>query len=124
MQPDVIILECTRSYCHQDVVAVMGDRYTLDWLVFSPAEVGVPAERFRKYMVLLKKHGGRLQWKEPGLAINEENFLKVFGRTLSCNGHVFMNGTPSSLVQQEAEARATTRHLPGLHEGWVPLGIL
>ena len=109
-EPDTVVLECTRAYRHEDLEFVLGSKYTLSWLVFSPTQVGIPSERFRKYMIMMK-NGGMLKWK-PGAEISEANFLKTFGRRLVVSGHVYMHSTPDGLIQSELDRCASRRHLP------------
>ena len=109
-EPDTVVLECTRGYRHEDLELVLGSKYTLCQLVFSPTEVGIPSERFRKYMVMMKI-GGMLKWK-PGAEISEANFLKTFGRRLAVSGHVYMHSTPDKLIQSELDRWASRRNLP------------
>lgn len=109
-EPDMVLLECTRSYRHADLDAVMGSKYSLTFLVFSPTQVGVPSERYRKYMVMIKKDG-RLRW-HSGCELSESNFLKIFGRSLSVNGHVYLLESPGDLVRAELARWSARRHLP------------
>ena len=109
-EPDVIILECTRNYRDDDLLYVLGSKYSLHVIVFSPTEVGIPSQRFRKYMVLLL-HVGRLQWVE-GWELSKHAFMQVFGRQLACTGHVYLQDTPPAMVARELRRWARRRHLP------------
>lgn len=108
--PDAVILECTRQYRHEDINEILGQRYDMWPITFSPTEVGVPSERYRKYMVLLQKHG-RLSWT-PSAELTLETFLGAFGRRLASNGHVYLADTPEHVVEAEASRWAARRHLP------------
>ena len=81
-QPDVAVVECTKHYAHEDIEIVTGELYALSFAVFSSAEVGPPAERWRKYMVLINKNG-RLRWR-AGREMSRERIFDVFGRTCFC----------------------------------------
>ena len=59
----MVVIECTRAYDEADITAVVGDSYTVHYIVFSPSDLGVPSTRFRKYMVLLHRQGC-LRWQD------------------------------------------------------------
>ena len=48
LEVDIIVLECTKLYQESDVMTLCGDKYSFDSAIFSPSEIGVPAERWRK----------------------------------------------------------------------------
>lgn len=124
-EPDAVILECTREYDHQDIIHLLGEKYDLWPIIFSLSEVGVPSQRYRKYMIILLKTG-LLKWK-PGMEFTKPNFLKIFGRSLQCNGHVYMMTTPTNIVRDYIEKMAAQRGFPirdgnGAH--WNPEHLL
>jgi hypothetical protein len=57
---DWVIVECVTSFDHSMLEKLLGDRFSLTVLNFSPTLLGIPVMRKRKYMILLKK--GSLQW--------------------------------------------------------------
>ena len=109
-KPDLIILECTRGYKHEDLEILMGCTYTVHVASFTPTEIGVPSERWRKYMVLVLRIG-KLQWM-AGKELNKENFMKLMGRTLQCDGHVYLSSTPADMVDKATMDLAAKKHLP------------
>ena len=109
-KPDILILECTRLYDHNDVVAILDEVASMSPLVFSPTQVGIPSERYRKYMVMLWRCG-RLQWKERA-EINLPRFLAVYGRRLACNGHVYLKNTSEDLIETYRQYVSALRSLP------------
>jgi hypothetical protein len=124
-EPDAAILECTREFDHNDIITLLGEKYDLWPITFSLSEVGVPSQRHRKYMIILLK-SGLLAWK-PGLEFTKPNFMKLFGRTLECNGHVYLMSTPIEIVRAYVEKMATKRGFPsrdgnGAH--WNPVHLL
>ena len=60
--PDVVVVECTRTFNHGDLISLLNEKYSVNPLVFSPSDLGIPSERIRKYTVLLKREG-KLTWK-------------------------------------------------------------
>lgn len=108
--PDIAILECTRSYMHEDLVAVTDAAYDTFPLVFSPTDVGIPSQRVRKYMVLLHRRG-HLRWK-ANCAIDGDRFMALFGRKMACDGNVYFADTPGEAVRAELRKWCERRHLP------------
>ena len=100
------MLECTKFYNHEDVNQILGHAYDMEVHIFSPTALGVPSQRWRTYMIFMKKDG-RLKWQagRPG-------FLQVFGRQVARDGHVYMEATPKSKVREAVEAYAAKRHMP------------
>ena len=109
-RPDLIVIECTRNYNHLDLMFLLGSIYSMSPLVFSPTSIGIPSERYRKYMVLVAL-GGRLQWLE-GRELNATAFMSLFGRTLMTDAHIYLNGTPQHYVEAYKTAMAKHRGFP------------
>ena len=111
--PDVVLLECVRQYQEGDAILMLEHNYHYTGLVFSPSEIGLPIERYRKFMVFLLRSGSgkELKWKE-GLQLCRGTFLAAFGRTKACNGHVFMDGTPDHCVSNAIAQKAAHKFMP------------
>ena len=52
---DIIVVECTVLFQEWVLRLVFGDLYDFDWIKVNPSEQGVPSNRMRKYMFLVKK---------------------------------------------------------------------
>ena len=113
-QYDIVVLECTRCYQEADAIFMLGHLYVFEYCIFSPSEIGVPSERWRKYMVFLHRRG-KVQWI-PGQELNREKFLKTFGRKLACDGHVYMDHTPEHMVDEHIGALAARQGMPARDE--------
>lgn len=112
--PDIVIVECTRTFNHGDLISLLNEKYAVSPVVFSPTDLGIPSERIRKYTVLLKRdggYGGKLTWKADA-EITGERFLAKFGRKLVANAHIYLSATPADLVDEERDRRAHRRHIP------------
>ena len=113
---DAILVECTSQYRHADIERILGQNFELSDAVFSVTELGIPTERWRKYMVLLRI-GGRLRWQK-GHQFSRQRLLEVFGRRLVCNGHVYMDSTAKEVTRPYADWLARRRGFPERdHEG-------
>ena len=109
IQPDILFCECTRLYPHEDIMLMLGDLYDLHEATFSPSLLGIPAERWRKYMVCIKKQG-RVKWAADR-KLTFARLKSMFGQTLQCDGHVFLESTPDKMIYKKVQKDVATRHL-------------
>ena len=117
-QYDIVVLECTRGYQEADAIFMLAHLYVFEYCIFSPSEIGVPSERWRKYMVFIHRRG-KVQWI-PGQELNRENLLKTFGRRLACDGHVYMDHTPEHMVDEHIGVLAARQGMPARDEDGRP----
>ena len=117
-QYDIVVLECTCGYQEQDAIFMLGHLYVFEGCIFSPTEIGVPSERWRKYMVFIHRRG-KVQWI-PGQELSRENLLQTFGRMLACDGHVYMDHTPDYMIQKQMVALAARLGMPARDENGRP----
>ena len=117
-QYDIVVLECTCGYQEKDAIFMLGHLYVFEGCIFSPTEIGVPSERWRKYMVFIHRRG-KVQWI-PGQELSRENLLQTFGRMLACDGHVYMDHTPDYMIQKQIVALAARLGMPARDENGRP----
>ena len=109
-EPDLVICECTQLYRHEDLQTCLGHKYHLAQAVFTVADLGIPCQRVRKYMVLVH-HSGKLKWRDE-MVMTKKRLLNLFGRQLRCDGHIFLEHTPKELRRDYIAEVAKAKHLP------------
>ena len=55
---DWIICECVRGFDHEFLANALTEWYDMSVLLFSPTLLGLPAMRWRKYMLLTRRPTG------------------------------------------------------------------
>ena len=124
-EPDIVLCECTQLYRHDDLSACLGHDYHLTQVVFSVTDLGIPCQRNRKYMTLIRK-SGKLTWK-PGLEMDRDKLMNIFGRRLCCTGHIFLDHTPKQIRRAFVDSLVTQKHWPerdGRGQRWPQRALL
>lgn len=109
---DIGVLECTRKFRHEHL-EIMLQPFVVESLVFSPSQLGVPAERYRKYMLVLNTR--TVKWAS-GAGFDRNLFLARFGCALSASGSLLLEGTPKAVVREEIQEMAKDLAMPP-HDG-------
>lgn len=109
-EEDVIVGECVLGFDHESFFDFLRDAYDLSLLKLSPTLIGEPAERQRKYMILLKRD--RLKWlpciEDYGV---EDAFYRIFARRCCMLGQEKFRA-PQQELDVYLESAVAKRHLP------------
>ncbi|CAK0809953.1 unnamed protein product, partial [Prorocentrum cordatum] len=108
------ILECTLTYDEEHIrLALQSVGATVDSAVFSPHMLGVPCQRFRKYMVVLfGDQPSRPKWSDPSATFSKKNLLGTFGRICHLSGSEYMKDTSKAETREMTEKLAIRNHMP------------
>ena len=128
-QEDFCIAECVEHFEHSAFDGLMA-MYHMEWLIISPCEIGLPAQRRRKFMIFLKKD--KLRW-HPDVAQNvKDAFLTLFGMQVEpgLTGTTYFHA-PRRWIDENKTKQARTRGLPATRrhgQAWsafqlLPLGL-
>ena len=112
-QEDFIIAECVEHFQHLAFESdkTLMDMYHMEWLIISPCQIGLPAQRRRKFMIFLKK--GKLRWHPDVAQDVKAAFLSIFGMQVdpSLTGSTYFHA-PRNWFDEHKRKQARTRGLP------------
>ena len=96
--PDILVQECTSRFQQQALQEMMGMKYAVFPVTFSPVQLGIPVRRQRQYVLAIRKDQLMfgIPWVPPVLD-------KVFYRTLCATARVFFRAPKSMIAQHAAD---------------------
>ena len=121
---DLAICECTYLYQHrhiQIIVSRVGG--VVSPVIFSPTDIGYPAERKRKYMIVTFPG---LRWI-TGRTFTKANLLNTFARQVIKTGDVYLENTSRVEIRSYIEGLAKKRRMAlrdGLGNRWPMATVL
>ena len=105
---DLAICECTYLYQRRHIQIVVGRiGAVVSSVVFSPMGIGCPAERPRKYMIILFPG---MRWS-GGRVFTTAHFLNTFRRLVVTTGDVYLEHTTRVETRSYIEDMAKKRHM-------------
>jgi site-specific DNA-cytosine methylase len=107
-EPQCIIQECTPSFDTEAFAALIGDKYLVKSIVFSPLDLGIPTRRTRQYSLCIRKDMlvFKVDW-------SIETMREIVWRTVACNARIYFRA-PDCLKVPALDEMAAKRHLPSL----------
>ena len=107
---DVVLVECVCGFDHSMLERLLDDLFALQWLPITPVQMGIPASRRRKYMILLR----RKDWRFHGV-VHAQSALKVylnlFGRPCTLNAESLLRAGTEE-VANWVQTQAHKQHMP------------
>ena len=104
IEPDVIIHECVPAFDVETLHSMLGPKYAMQTLVFSPISLGVPSERPRRYTVF-----HHLTSTCSTVPFDTFHFSKYCYRRLVCDGNIYFVTKESEL--SKAKKGSAPQHI-------------
>jgi hypothetical protein len=104
--PNFIVHECTARFDMAILERIFRSSYLVCSYVFSPVIFGIPANRTRRYTLMILRGTRRLM-----MPFSPHGFGYIFQRSMLINGHIFWCA-PSAAVDAQIRCMARRRGLP------------
>lgn len=109
-RPHAIIHECTEDFNTRYLELIFGAFYIISSFVFSPKDLGYPANRNRRYTIMLLR-----TCCAPTVSYDISGFAELFFHRCICSGHIFWQA-PVEMVQASIDRMAARLMLAPMND--------